>query len=86
MTVAGGIYRVGAVLLDLEDPVKVRARTDEWLMTPEAPYERVGDVPNVVFPCGSVVDGDELRLYYGAADTSVALATTRISELLRLLV
>jgi predicted GH43/DUF377 family glycosyl hydrolase len=85
MTVAGGLYRVGAVLLDLEDPLQVRARTDDWLMSPVAPYERIGDVPNVVFPCGAVVDGDVLRVYYGAADTSVALATASISELLEVL-
>ena len=54
-------------------------------MSPDASYERMGDVPNVVFPCGSIVDGDLLRIYYGAADTSVGLATGRISELLEVL-
>ena len=50
----------------------------------EKGYEMVGDVGNVVFPCGHVVlpDGDTLRLYYGAADSCIALGTTRISALL----
>jgi predicted GH43/DUF377 family glycosyl hydrolase len=53
-------------------------------MRPEEPYEMMGDVPDVVFPCGVVVDpdGDTLRIYYGGADTVVALATASISELL----
>ncbi len=67
------------------DPVHLRARSDNWLLSPLAPYERSGDVPNVVFPCGgNVVDG-RLRLYYGAADTCVALATAKVSDLLDLL-
>jgi predicted GH43/DUF377 family glycosyl hydrolase len=59
-------------------------RGDEWIFAAEEDYERVGDVGNVVFPCGHVVapDGDTLRLYYGAADHSIALATTKISTLL----
>ena len=52
---------------------------------PEAPYERAGDVANVAFPCGYTVadDGDTLRLYYGAADTSIAMATGSIRGVLR---
>ena len=83
-TASGAIYRIGLALLDLEDPRKVIRRADEWVLGPAAPYECGGDVANVVFPCGMVVDKDagELRLYYGAADTRVALATANISELL----
>ena len=86
-TVAGAIYRVGAALLDLDDPSRVLRRSDEWLLGPSAEYEQVGDVPGVVFPCGMVQPPgtDELRLYYGAADTKVALATGRLSELLEYL-
>jgi predicted GH43/DUF377 family glycosyl hydrolase len=51
-------------------------------MSPTEGYERTGDVSDVVFPCGWTVSGDEVRLYYGAADTSIALATARLSELL----
>lgn len=81
-TVAGGIYRLGLALLDAEDPRRVLLRGDEWLFGPWEHYERQGDVADVVFPCGWVTQGDELRLYYGAADTSMALATARVSDLL----
>jgi len=75
-TVAGSIYRLGAALLALDEPARCLARGDSWLFGPEAPYERAGDVGNVVFPCGCTVagDGDTLRLYYGAADTCIAVA------------
>ncbi len=84
MTAAGCIYRLGLALLDLEEPWRVIQRGDEWFMSPEADYERTGDVGDVVFPCGVTVgaDGDTLHLYYGAADTSICLATGRISEVL----
>ena len=82
LTVSGGIYRLGLALLDLEDPAKVLLRGDEWVLAPEETYEREGDVHDVVFPCGWIVEGDDLRLYYGAADTSIAVATAKVSELL----
>jgi predicted GH43/DUF377 family glycosyl hydrolase len=82
MTVSGGIYRLGLALLDLEDPGIVLLRGDEWVFAPEEIYEREGDVHDVVFPCGWIVEGDDLRLYYGAADTTIALATAKVSELL----
>jgi predicted GH43/DUF377 family glycosyl hydrolase len=84
VTVAGALYRVGLALLDLDDPSRVIARTDEWVLGPRASYELQGDVPGVVFPCGLVHDAatDELRLYYGAADTSVAMATASLTEVL----
>jgi predicted GH43/DUF377 family glycosyl hydrolase len=86
-TVSGALYRVGAALLDLDDPARVLRRSDEWLLGPSAEYERVGDVPGVVFPCGMVQPPgtDELRLYYGAADTKVAVATARLSDVLEYL-
>ena len=60
------------------------ARSDEWLFGPEAPYERIGDVDQVVFSCGWQLldDGDTLRVYYGAADTSICVATASLSSLL----
>jgi len=84
MTPAGCLYRLGLALLDLEDPRRVIRRSDEWIFGPDAPYERVGDVADVVFPCGAILDPrtGELRLYYGAADTSIALAIGHISEIL----
>ncbi len=81
-TAAGCLYRCGLALLDLDDPTKVIRRCDEWVFGPEQPYERVGDVGGVVFPCGWVLEQNELRLYYGAADTGVALATANIDDVL----
>ena len=76
-TVAGAIYRVGLAMLDLEDPAKVIRRCPEWVLSPTEEYELTGDVPGVIFPCGLVhdADTDELRLYYGAADSRIGLAT-----------
>lgn len=83
-TAAGAIYRVGLALFDLEHPEICLQRGDEWVLGPEAPFERVGDVGHVVFPCGATVlpDGDSLRVYYGAADTCMAVADASISEML----
>ncbi len=83
-TVSGELYRVGLALLDLDEPTRVLRRLPAWILAPLAPYERIGDVPNVVFPCGLVHDeaGDEIRLYYGAADSCVCLATVGLDELL----
>jgi predicted GH43/DUF377 family glycosyl hydrolase len=84
MTPAGCLYRLGLALFDLEDPGVLIRRGDEWVFGPHESYERVGDVGDVVFPCGVIhepVTG-ELRLYYGAADTSIALATGDVKELL----
>lgn len=78
----GPIYRMGAVLLDLEKPHKLIARARRWLLSPCEIYERVGDVPNVIFPCGGFVRGDELWIYYGAADASICLATVELNKLI----
>jgi len=82
ITSAGAIYRVGLALLDLEAPWKVLRRGDEWVLGPHEPYERIGDVSDVVFPNGAVVhkETDQLNLYYGAADCSVAVATAKLSD------
>ena len=83
-TVVGGIYRVGLALIDLDEPTRVLHRLPTWVLAPDAPYERSGDVPNVVFPCGLVHEPatGEVRLYYGAADSSICLATARLDDLL----
>jgi predicted GH43/DUF377 family glycosyl hydrolase len=82
-TVAGGIYRVGLALTALDEPARVLHRLPEWVLGPLEECERVGDVPNVVFPCGLVHDleSGEVRLYYGAADTSIAVATAQLDDL-----
>jgi predicted GH43/DUF377 family glycosyl hydrolase len=81
---AGPLYRLGLALFDLKAPEICLRRTEEWVFGPEEPYERQGDVGNVVFPCGCTVaaDGDTLNLYYGAADSRIALATGSVRALL----
>ncbi len=83
-TVTGGIYRVGARAPRPRDPAQVLGRAPGWIMGPLELYERTGDVPNAVFPCGLIHDlpSGELRLYYGAADTSICLATAQIDDVL----
>jgi len=83
-TASGSIYRLGLALFDLERPDVCLKRGDSWMFGPEAPYERGGDVSDVVFPCGQTIgpDGDTIFLYYGAADSCMAMATGSIRALL----
>ena len=83
-TASGSIYRLGLALFDLERPDVCLQRGESWMFGPEAPYERTGDVNDVVFPCGQTIDedGDGIKLYYGAADSCVALATGSVNNLL----
>jgi predicted GH43/DUF377 family glycosyl hydrolase len=84
MTAAGAIYRLGLALFDRETPERLIKRSDEWFFGPEERYEQRGDVGNIVFPCGYTIaaDGDTIHMYYGAADTSIALATGSVSQML----
>lgn len=77
-----GRYCLGALLLDLDDPRKVVARSDGPLMEPEADYERKGFYGNTVFTNGHVTDGDRILLYYGAADSVVCGAELSLREIL----
>ncbi|HLY42797.1 MAG TPA: hypothetical protein VKR52_16395 [Terracidiphilus sp.] len=83
-TASGSIYRLGLALFDLQRPDVCLQRGESWMFGPEAPYERTGDVNDVVFPCGQTIDadGDGITLYYGAADSCIALATGSINALL----
>lgn len=83
-TASGALYRLGLALFDEHSPEKCLLRSDEWIFRPEEDYELAGDVGNVIFPCGYTLspDGDTIRLYYGAADTCIALATASIKEML----
>ncbi len=83
-TASGSIYRMGLALLDLEDPSKVLHRGEEWIFGPTEWYERDGDVDDVVFPSGWVLDEKSglMKMYYGAADSYIAMATASVSELL----
>ncbi len=77
-----GRYFGAALLLDRDDPGRVIAHSDGPIMAPETEYERVGFVPNVVFPTGAVANDDKLLVYYGAADTSTAVVEWSMTELL----
>ena len=81
----GFVYSMGAALLDLEQPWRVTARARDYLLSPQVPYEQVGDVPNVVFPCAALVDrdADRITIYYGGADTVVCIAHGHLSEVIR---
>jgi len=81
-TPSGSIYRLGLVLLDLENLSHIIRRTDEWIFGPKATYEREGDVDDVVFPCGWILRDGVIHMYYGAADSCIALATANLDELL----
>ena len=83
MTASGPIYRVGTVLLDSDDPSKVVSRCTAPLLSPREDYERIGDVGNVVFACGAIVeDNHEVKLYYGGADTCICVATASLDDIL----
>jgi predicted GH43/DUF377 family glycosyl hydrolase len=82
---SGPIYRLGAAVLNAEDPSKVICRSAIPILSPREYYERVGDVNNVVFSCGAILedDGEELKIYYGASDTSICLGTAKVNELMQ---
>jgi predicted GH43/DUF377 family glycosyl hydrolase len=84
LSCGGCIYRLGLALFDLKKPETLLKRGNQWFFAPEEPYEKQGDVGNVVFPCGYTIgsDGDSINIYYGAADTCIALATGSIKEML----
>ena len=83
MTSAGPIYRVGTILLDLDDPSKVIKHGNRPILSPREDYERVGDVGNVCFACGAVLsDNGDMKIYYGAADTSICIATCTLDQIL----
>lgn len=82
----GLVYSACAALLDLNDPSKVLARLPNALFTPEYEWETHGEVNNVCFPTGTAVFGDTLYIYYGAADSYIACASLKLSDLVEELV
>lgn len=85
MTSGGPIYRAGVALLDLEDPSNVLGRSPIPVLSPRTDYERIGDINNVVFASAAIVEADgEVKVYYGAADTSICVATGKLDELVEL--
>ncbi len=82
-TAAGRLYRIGAMLLDLKNPEVILGYCPHFIFGPEEPYERTGDVPNVVFPCGWILEPDgTVKMYYGAADTCIGIAEARLEDLI----
>lgn len=81
-TCNGYRYSMGAVLLNKDEPWRVLRRSKDYLLAPAAIYELTGDVPDVVFPCAALTEGDKVCVYYGAADTCVGIAFGKISEIL----
>lgn len=81
-TCNGFRYSMGAALLDIDQPDKVLYRSRSYLLAPAMDYEMVGDVPNVVFPCAALVEDNKLAVYYGAADTSVAMSFGYLDEVI----
>lgn len=77
-----GKYKAGAMLLDLNNPTKIISRTNEPILSPETPYEKTGQIPNVVFPCGVALIGKKVFVYYGAGDSVVGVAAVELEKLL----
>src|SRR5260370_4676704 len=77
-TPSGCLYRLGLALFDIANPEKCLLRGDPWIFGPEAQYERLGDVDDVVFPCGYTMARVTINLYYGAAHSSIALPLARM--------
>jgi beta-1,4-mannooligosaccharide/beta-1,4-mannosyl-N-acetylglucosamine phosphorylase len=83
-TCQGYVYRMGAALLDIDEPWKVKYRTSDYILAPYEDYEMNGDVPNVTFPCATLCDAatGRIAIYYGCADTVTGLAFTTVDTLL----
>lgn len=77
------VFGIEGALLDLANPLRVVGRTSSPVLTPWEVYEMFGDIPNVVFPSGALIEDGVLKLYYGAADSTCCLATCSVSELIR---
>ena len=83
-TCNGFVYSFSAAVLDIDEPSRVKYRCENFLLTPEMEYEERGFVPNVCFPCATLQDADtgRIAIYYGAADTYLGVAFTRLDELM----
>ena len=83
-TSAGPLVRLGAAILDRDRPSHVIARSNIPILSPRETYERIGDVGNLVFSCGALLEGDrELKLYYGASDSCICLGTGTVADIIR---
>jgi predicted GH43/DUF377 family glycosyl hydrolase len=84
LTSAGPLVRLGAAMLDRDDPSHVIGRSNIPILSPRERYERVGDVPNVVFSCGALIEGDDVVVYYGASDSCICRGSAPLGDILRL--
>ena len=82
-TSAGPLVRLGAAILDRDDPSRVVARSNIPILTPRERYERIGDVPNVVFSCGALLEDGLVKVYYGASDSCICLGTATPEDIVR---
>ncbi len=83
-TSAGPLVRLGAAVLDRQDPAQVLARSNIPILSPREPYERIGDVPNVVFSCGTLLADGMVNVIYGASDSCICHGTAPLEEILRI--
>jgi len=83
-TSAGPLFRLGAAFLDLEDPTQVHSRANVPILSPREHYERIGDIPNIVYTTGALLDNDDLHLFYGASDSCLAMGYTTIGEIYKI--
>jgi len=82
-TSAGPLVRLGAAILDGDDPSHVLARSNIPILSPREDYERIGDVNNVIFSCGALVEDDgQLDLYYGASNSCICLGTGKLADII----
>ena len=83
-TSSGPLFRLGAAILDEKDPTKVIGRTNIPILSPRRKYERIGDMSNVVFTCGAIIENNnELRIYYGASNSCICLGTAKIGNIVK---
>ena len=83
LTSAGPLVRLGAAVLDRDDPCRVLARSNIPILAPRERYERIGDVPNVVFSCGALLEGSDVIVYYGASDSCICRGLAPLDVILR---
>ncbi|MGN0363429.1 MAG: glycosylase, partial [Bilifractor sp.] len=83
-TCNGFVYSIGGAILDIDEPSRVKYRCHTFLLTPETWYEERGFVSNVCFPCATIHDAatGRIAIYYGAADSYVAMAFTTVDEII----
>jgi len=81
VTSAGPLFRIGAAFLDLEDPIQVHCRANVPILSPRERYERIGDIPNIIYTTGALVDHEDVHLFYGAADSCLCMGHATIEEI-----